>query len=237
MNQLIKIGNQEISVKEFNGQRVITLKDIDFVHKRPEGATARKFINHQDRFIPGEDYVQRNSLEAENEYGIIAPEGLTLVTEQGYLMLAKSFTDRLAWEVQRQMINRYFKVRNAKSNLEMLELQIRALKEVDSKVDAVYDELQMFKQDMPILGIEEGKITSTVRAKGVCCLGGKESRAYSNKSLRAQVYSDIYRQLKREFGVVSYKAIKRKQCFIAVNMINNYELPFVLSQEINGLNI
>ena len=43
MNELIKIGNQQISTKEFKGQRVVTLKDIDLVHERPEGTARRNF--------------------------------------------------------------------------------------------------------------------------------------------------------------------------------------------------
>ena len=34
MNNSIKIGNQEISVKEFNGKRVVTFMDVDMVHER-----------------------------------------------------------------------------------------------------------------------------------------------------------------------------------------------------------
>ena len=48
------------------------------------------------------------SYEAQAEYGITAPNGLTLITESGYLMLVKSFTDDLAWDVQRQLVKRYF---------------------------------------------------------------------------------------------------------------------------------
>ena len=32
MNELIHIGNSDISIKEYNGQRVVTFKDIDLVH-------------------------------------------------------------------------------------------------------------------------------------------------------------------------------------------------------------
>lgn len=34
---------------------------------------------------------------------------ITLITESGYLMLVKSFTDDLAWTVQRALIKTYFK--------------------------------------------------------------------------------------------------------------------------------
>ena len=38
--------------------------------------------------------------------------GTTLITESGYLMLVKSFTDDLAWKVQRELVNTYFRVKD-----------------------------------------------------------------------------------------------------------------------------
>ena len=40
-----------------------------------------------------------------------------LITEQGYLMLVKSFTDDLAWKVQRELVNGYFRVRELVTDL------------------------------------------------------------------------------------------------------------------------
>ena len=108
--------------------------------------------------------------------------------------------------------------------------------EVDEKVDAVNKDLQEFKMDLPILGIEIDRITEAVHKRGVNALGGKSSNAYNDRSLRGKVYSDIYRELKRQFGVTTYKAIKRNQCDLAVSIIDEYELPFVLSEEINNCN-
>ena len=36
MNEVMHIGNSEILVKEYKGQRVVTFKDIDTVHGRPD---------------------------------------------------------------------------------------------------------------------------------------------------------------------------------------------------------
>lgn len=105
------ISNVEISVKEYRGQRVVTFKDIDAVHRRPDGTAKRNFNANKERFIEGEDYFVRNSYEASHEYGVVAPNGLTLLTESGYLMLVRSFTDDLAWKVQRQLVNWYFRAR------------------------------------------------------------------------------------------------------------------------------
>ena len=115
MNEVVKIENAEISIKEYNGQRVVTFKDIDEVHGRTEGTARKRFADNKKHFVEGEDYFVRNTDEAKREYGIIAPNGLTLITEQGYSMLVKSFTDDLSWKVQRQLVNGYFRPRQIDS--------------------------------------------------------------------------------------------------------------------------
>ena len=111
MNDVITIENTEMQIREYDGERVVTFKDIDTVHQRADGTASRNFRKNKKHFIEGVDYIRRNSSEAKREYNIIAPNGLTLVTESGYLLLVKSFTDDLSWKVQRQLVNAYFKVR------------------------------------------------------------------------------------------------------------------------------
>lgn len=239
MSNLIKIGNQEIFTKEFKGQRVITFKDIDLVHERPEGTAKRNFSENREHLIENEDFFILKPADVEkyeNRTLEIPNRGLTIFTEQGYLMLVKSFNDDLAWKVQRDLVNIYFKRTKVMSPIERLKLQGQALLEVDAKIDSVDKDLQEFKQDMPLLGVEESRVTSVVRRKGVQCLGGKDSVAYKDSSIRGKVYSDIYSQLKREFGVDSYKAIKRNQCDLAVNVVEAYDLPIVLENTINTVN-
>lgn len=108
--------------------------------------------------------------------------------------------------------------------------------ELQTEIDRVKKELENFKCDMPILGIEENKISNAVKKKGVECLGGKESNAYKDKSLRGRLYSDLHRQLRREFGVSTYKAIRRNQADTAITIIQRYVPPLVLSETINVVN-
>lgn len=169
--------------------------------------------------------------------------GATLINESGLYALifgsklesAKRFKHWVTSEVL-PAIRKTGSYQKPMSAMELLELQMKAIKEVDTKVDAVDKDLQDFKQDMPILGIEEGRITAAVRKKGVKCLGGKNSEAYHDKSLRGKVYADIYGQLKREFGVETYKAIKRGMCDKAVAIVESYELPLVLAESITDCN-
>lgn len=144
-----------------------------------------------------------------------------------------------------KQVRRYFiqvekKYREAQKKpltaIEQLQLQTQAILEVHAEIKAINEDLQQFKQDMPILGIEEDKVTSAVKRKGVQCLGGKNSNAYKDSSLRGKIYSDIHRELKRQFGVSTYKAIKRNQCDIAVQIIYGYTPPMILSEQIADCN-
>ncbi|HBZ96094.1 MAG TPA: phage antirepressor protein [Pseudomonas sp.] len=106
------IQGQQIQVVEFNGQRVVTLAMVDKVHQRPEGTASRNFRENRPRFIEAEDYFEVTSDEIRRQslghvFPPRTPKGI-LLTESGYLMLVKSFTDDLAWEVQRQLVKGYF---------------------------------------------------------------------------------------------------------------------------------
>ena len=119
LNELQKIGNHEISVKTYNGQRVVTFKDIDMVHERPDGTARKRFSDNRDRFVEGVDYfvVKPDDIRMSEKRttGILPEEvnnrGTALITETGYLMLVKSFTDDLAWDVQRKLVDSYFRVK------------------------------------------------------------------------------------------------------------------------------
>ena len=56
MSNNITIGDNSLAPKEFNGQRVITFKDIDLVHQRPDGTAGRNFRQNKEHFIEGEDF-------------------------------------------------------------------------------------------------------------------------------------------------------------------------------------
>lgn len=133
MQELTTINNAEILVKEFSGQRVVTFKEIDAVHGRPDGTARKRFNDNREHFIEGEDYFVRNSDEAKNEFGITAPNGLTLITESGYLMLVKSFTDDLAWKVQRELVKGYFRAKSSDPQFSTLSPQLQALINIEMR--------------------------------------------------------------------------------------------------------
>ena len=125
------INGSYLPVREYNGQRVITFKDIDTVHQRPSGTARKRFNDNKKHFIAGLDYFVRKTDEAYKEFGIKAPNGLILIAESGYLMIVKSFTDDLSWNVQRQLVTAYFKAKEGGAlpapYMQMIEKRLDAL--------------------------------------------------------------------------------------------------------------
>lgn len=128
--------------------------------------------------------------------------------------------------------------------LKVLELHYEAIKHVDKKVDEVETkvedvkaELENFKQEMPIFGVDENRITAAVHKKGVEVLGGKKSNAYNDKSLHDKAFRDIYRELKLQFGITgTYKQLRRNQCDKAIEIIEAYQPPMFLAEQIADCN-
>lgn len=122
----IQVLSNQLQVKEWAGQRVITFQDIDTVHQRPRGTASRNFRENRNKFIEGTDFFQvqtpdeiRRGLHLDRH-----TDSVTLLTESGYLMIVKSLHDDLAWTVQRLLVNCYFRVKEETAPVEETTLAV-----------------------------------------------------------------------------------------------------------------
>lgn len=148
---------------------------------------------------------------------------------------AERFTDWVTSEVL-PAIRKTGSYQKPMTTDQKIQLLAQGNVELTEKIDKVDKDLQEFKADMPLLALECQRITRAKNQKVVPLMGGKDAPAYKNKSLMHKVYSDVDAQLRREFGVNTYKAIKRSQCDLAVEIIKKYELPRCLREEIEDEN-
>lgn len=249
--QIAKINNTDLSVKEFNGQRVVTFKDIDMLHERVEGTAGRNFRDNKKHFVENEDFFFIKPADIGNNEirrSEINNKGTYLITESGYLMLVKSLQDDLAWKVQRELVNNYFRVKEnvqakptciedvlIQSLHEMKEVKQTAL-EAKEEAQDVRNDFEDFKKDLPLIGEEPEELQATVRRVGTKALGGKNSPAYEDKKLRARVFQNVWKYVKDQFNVNKYKAIKRKYLSKAIELAESYKAPFHLQEEIDMIN-
>ena len=122
MNDLSNIDIPKIKI--WNDQRVVTFRDIDEVHQRPEGTAKKAFSRNRKRFIRGVDYfivtrseIQKSVKDTLEYFGDIPNRGITVLTETGYLMVVKPFHDDLSWKVQRRLVSSYFNCRKLQNEV------------------------------------------------------------------------------------------------------------------------
>lgn len=120
---------------------------------------------------------------------------------------------------------------------EKIKLLAQGNTELAERVDRVEDKIGSLENDMPLYGCEIDEVQKLVKRKVVSILGGKDSEAYADRSIRSQTFKDIYCQLKREFGcVATYKSIKRRYIDNVREFIDGYSAPTALSEQISGAN-
>ena len=131
MGGLIIVNNKQLETKEYKGRRVVTSWDIAKVHGREVKKINQQFERNKDKLVKEKDYFLMSreefsgSLKVTQKFIPNNVKEIPLFTESGYLMLNKTFNDDLSWEIQRQLIDNYFKTKALKVQTTMKEaLQI-----------------------------------------------------------------------------------------------------------------
>ena len=160
-----------------------------------------------------------------------------LLTKDGFSLLVMGFTGSRALEWKLKYIEAFNKMEQAiKNPYSYLSKEVQAIFALDHKQQQLEVEVKELKDGMPLFNVECKELQALVRKKGIEVLGGKGSQAYKNNSLRGKVYADIQHELKREFQVTRYEAIKRCQLIKAREIIADYKVPFMLKDEIIRVN-
>lgn len=241
MNELEIFRNEE-----FGEIRTVTIDNEPwFVGKDIAGTLG--YSNTRDAMavhVDSEDkgVAKLDTLGGKQDFTIINESGLYSLILGSKLESAKRFKHWVTSEVL-PSIRRNGSYSLPMSTSEQIALLAKGTVELEQKVQTVEQEVSSIKNDMPLFGAESDELSSHVRRKGVDVLGGKNTEAYKDKSIRKKVYSDMYAQLKREFGLFdddgrtkSYKALKRKELADAHEFIDCYTVPRCLEEEIKEAN-
>lgn len=240
MQEIVKINNNDLHVKIWNGQRVVTLADIDTVHERPEGTAKTRFHRHKERFIENEDYFIIKPSDVlkytKDTLGIntIPNRGLTLLTEQGYLMVVKTYDDDLAWKVQRDLVNTYFKFKevvqdfnaNYPIDTNALNSFLADVKKnmpcVFAQINNIEERLESVIDNMTLSTRQQEKIHEAARKRVNQLLGGAHSTEYKRYARSHMI--NLWNGLKSTFHCgSSYKDLNQEDFEKAVEYINRWE--------------
>ena len=118
-----------------------------------------------------------------------------------------------------------------------IQLLAQGYTELEQEVNNIKDVVGELKDNAPLYSCDIDEIQQHVKRRVVNILGGKQSEAYRDNSIRNKTFSDIWTQLKREYGCVStYKSIKRKYVADVHEFIDCYVVPKYLDELIQDTN-
>lgn len=220
--QLFTDGEFNMRTAVVNGEPLFCLVDVCKVLD----------IQNPSKVAQRLDDDERTKLELgrQGETNFITESGLYAVILRSDKPNAKGFR---RW-VTSEVLPSIRKTGNYSAKPMTTEEKIKLLAQSNTELSERVDRLE---NDMPLYGCEIDEVQKLVKRKAVSVLGGKDSEAYADRSIRSQTFKDMYSQLKREFGCVStYKSIKRRYIDDVQNFISSYSAPTALAEQINNAN-
>lgn len=239
MNDIMIFNNEEfgqLRTTEINGEVWFVGKDVANIlgYSNPRDAI-NKHVYEEDKGV-----AKCDTLGGVQELTTINESGVYALVFGSKLQSAKKFKHWVTHEVLPSIrkTGGYRIPHTVGGQIQLLAQGYTELaQEVHEFKEEVNTKIDKLENDIPLYGCEMEEITQHVKRKVVTILGGKDSAAYRNKSIRNSVFADIYRQLKREYGAVStYKSIKRKYIADAHEFIDCYAVPRVIEDEITEAN-
>lgn len=230
---------------EYGNIRVLTTQQLADEYEAESQILTNNYNRNKERYLEGKHFIclagdDLKEFRATNQNDVLPNANkLYLWTQKGAFLHAKSLNTDRAWEVYDHLVDSYFD--KSKNYLDGLSEELKAVFVVDKRVTTVESRIDKLENDMPMHAYEAEQVSNHVKRKGVNVLGGKDSEAYHDLSIRRKVYSDIYTQMKREFigpeeTKISYKAIKRKYLADVHDFIDCYEPPVSLQELIDDAN-
>mgnify|MGYP000885387223 FL=1 len=114
MNNKILINNKDIEIKKYNGEIILTVYDIAYLHERDVKRINENFRHNIDKFVEKEDYyiINKNSINDRKIFGKrFIPNNikqLLIFNKSGYLLLTKTFQDDFSWKIEKELLKKYF---------------------------------------------------------------------------------------------------------------------------------
>ncbi|HHX11580.1 MAG TPA: phage antirepressor Ant [Clostridiales bacterium] len=212
------VSSREVA-KNFDKEHKHVIRDIANI--QTDGVAQ----NWADLFIETE-YQHEQNKQFYREY---------LLTRDGFSLLAMGFTGKKALEWKLKYIEVFSKMEQELreprklSAMEQLKLQYEVIGDHDER-------LTHLENNMTIDYGQQQQLQNTAKSKVIKALGGINSNAYKERSVRGKVFSAIWKDYKDYFMLGSYKDTARVNFDKALDFFNDWTVPGRVLREIEDCN-
>lgn len=222
MNELIKVGGENIPLIEWKGQRVITTALLADVYETDTENVKRNFNRHKDNFVDGKHYflLQGEDLRVFKDRVTDSPlvgknaNQLYLWTERGANRHCKILDTDKAWEQFDNLEETYFNRKKLLTDKEIMRIQL-------GMIDDHEERIANLENNMTIDYGQQRVLEDTVNKTVIDILGGKSSNAYLE--VGRKVFAECNRDLKHYFNVNARNNVPKKRFDEAVEYAKSWK--------------
>ena len=233
----VKHKHKDIVIKKIDGELVVTSRQIaeDFDKRHAD------VIEKIEELIKTENSVMTMFIETSYKAGTGKSYKEYLITRDGFSLLVMGFTGLKALQWKLKYIEAFNKMEQTLrepqkqlTQIEMMELQFKILKEQGQKLDEVEEKVEVLSNSMTIDYGQQEVINRIAKERIVQVLGGKDTPAY--RELSKKVYSNLWKRYKQVFHVASYKDTAKKDYEDAIKYIEEWKPSKEVGYMIAGAN-
>lgn len=260
MTELKVIGRENVGGYEFTGieggfvqgKRGMLVRDIAEIHERTAREINQNIERNRNRFKNGIEIIDLKRSEFQvilsdlkfTAKQIANSKHIYMLSERGYAKLLKILEDDKAWEIYDLFVDEYFDMRTAikdsqeklPSEIQLLQRTINVVADQEKELNQVKDDISYLKRDFGLPEDKAEDLKSAVGRQTLNALGGVESNANRNASIRGKTYSALYRELNHYFHVTRYRKIPAESFDTAMKYVNNWIPSTNLRLEIQEIN-
>lgn len=162
-----------------------------------------------------------------------------LLTEDSFALVAMAYTTVEAMAFKIDFLQEFKRIKAAleKTNpYANLSPELQAIFLIDERTQKMESRLNQLENNMTIDYGQQLSIQNAGKARALQFLGGKESAAYRDKSIRQKAFSAIWKDVKEYFNVDSYKNIRATELDKAIEFIRGWSMSGRLCREVELIN-
>lgn len=162
------------------------------------------------------------------------------ITKKGCEFIAHKLTGQKGAIFTAKYINRFHAMEQAIQESKLLiagaSKELQAILMLDKKQQNFENRLVNLENNMTIDFGQQRNLQTIAQQKAIEQIGGKDTPAYADKSIRTKVFSAIWKDYKDYFQVASYRDTLKVQYERAVNFLNDWRLTGKLLREVEECN-
>lgn len=223
-----------LKVVSIKGQLVTDSREVARMVDREHNALMKSIRSYVDYLGQGGFAHAEFFVESEYEDMQMKKRPSFLITKKGCDMVANKMTGEKGVLFTATYVTRFEDMERKLTQPSNTKLLLQSALEQEERLDVVESDVKYLQNNMRINGPQEQRIGRNARGKIVECLGGKESKAYTESSRK--VFSQFWNEFKRYFEVPRYGELPKVRFEESLQFIQEWSPDTTLRLEIKKLN-